>query len=284
MPEPQSTIITALLEQLITTGPESMGQVFTALFDLAMRLERERHLGAERYERSPERRGYANGYKPKTLDTPAGTLTVQVPKTRDAEEPFYPQSLERGRRSCRAVMLAIAEMYVKGVSTRDAAKVMAEFGLNSLSSMQVSRAAALLDGELQAWRCRPLGTVQYLLLDARYEKVREGGVMPPFCQRSVSIPKAAGVCSASPPPCRKPRSTGAAFSTIWSDAVCAGCASSPATITPGCAPPAKPFFPVPSGSAASFIWLKTPSTTRRTSPSAKPSAPNSAASGMPPPW
>ena len=52
MPDPQSTIITALLEQLITTGPESLGQVFTALFDLAMRLERERHLGAERYERS----------------------------------------------------------------------------------------------------------------------------------------------------------------------------------------------------------------------------------------
>src|ERR687898_631093 len=110
MPDPQSTIITALLEQLITTGPESLGQVFTALFDLAMRLERERHLGAERYERSPERRGYANGYKPKILDTPAGTLTVQVPKTRDADEPFFPQSLERGRRSCRAVMLAIAEM------------------------------------------------------------------------------------------------------------------------------------------------------------------------------
>lgn len=188
MPDPQSTIITALLEQLITTGPESMGQVFTALFDLAMRLERERHLGAERYERSPERRGYANGYKPKTLDTPAGTLTVQVPKTRDADEPFYPQSLERGRRSCRAVMLAIAEMYVQGVSTRDAAKVMAEFGLNSLSSMQVSRAAALLDSELQAWRCRPLGTVQYLLLDARYEKVREGGVV-----RDAAILSAIGI-------------------------------------------------------------------------------------------
>ena len=75
MPEPQNTIIAALLEHLITTGPESMGQVFTALFDLAMRLERDRHLGAERYQRSPERRGYANGYKPKTLDTPAGAKT-----------------------------------------------------------------------------------------------------------------------------------------------------------------------------------------------------------------
>jgi len=61
---------------------------------------------------------------------------VSVPKTSGTEEPFYPQSLERGRRSSRAVMLAIAERYVKGVSTRDAAKVMAAFGLEDLSSTQ----------------------------------------------------------------------------------------------------------------------------------------------------
>ena len=72
-------------------------------------------------------------------------MTVDVPEAAGIDEPFYPQSLERGRRSSRAVMLAIAEMYVRGVSTRDAAKVMAEFGLKSLSSTQVSRAAALLD-------------------------------------------------------------------------------------------------------------------------------------------
>ena len=188
MPEPQGTIIAELMEQLIQTGPEGMAQAFTALFNLAMRLERERHLGAEAYERNAERRGYANGYKPKTLDTPAGTVTVQVPKTRDTAEPFFPQSLERGRRSCRAVMLAIAEMYVQGVSTRDAAKVMAEFGLKSLSSMQVSRAAALLDDELRAWRARPLGDTAYLLLDARYEKVREGGVV-----RDAAILSAIGI-------------------------------------------------------------------------------------------
>ena len=63
-------------------------------------------------------------------------------------------------------MLAIAEMYVQGVSTRDVAKVMAEFGLKSLSSTQVSRAAALLNEELAAWRRRPLGEIHYLLLDA----------------------------------------------------------------------------------------------------------------------
>ena len=185
MQEQQDTVIAALMEQLIKEGPEGMAQAFTALFELAMRLERERYLDAGLYERRPERRGYANGYKPKSLDTPAGTLTVQVPKTRGTEEPFYPQSLERGRRSCRAVMLAIAEMYIQGVSTRDAAKVMAEFGLQNLSSTQVSRAAALLDTELQAWRTRPLGEARYLLLDARYEKLRDGGVGGPGCRRAL---------------------------------------------------------------------------------------------------
>lgn len=74
-------------------------------------------------------------------------------------------------------MLAIAQMYIQGVSTRDVEKVMAEFGLESLSSTQVSRASALLDEELEAWRNRPLGQIRYLFLDARYEKMRVGGVV-----------------------------------------------------------------------------------------------------------
>jgi transposase-like protein len=178
MPEHQDKIVAALMERLIAHGPEDMGGVFAELFNLALRLERERFLGAGLYERTADRRGYANGYKAKKLDTPAGTVTLDVPKTRGHDgEPFYPQALERGRRSCRAVMLAVAEMYVKGVSTRDAAKVMAEFGLDGLSSTQVSRAAALLDDELRAWRERDLGIFPYLVLDARYEKVREGGIV-----------------------------------------------------------------------------------------------------------
>ncbi len=74
-------------------------------------------------------------------------------------------------------MLAVAEMYIKGVSTRDAEAVMREFGLESLSSSQVSRATAVLDEELEAWRNRPLGEIRYLIVDAKYEKVREGGVV-----------------------------------------------------------------------------------------------------------
>jgi putative transposase len=165
-----------VLEQLIADGPQEVAKIVTLLTNLAMRMERSQFLGADHYERGAARRGYANGYKSKKIDTPAGTLTLDVPKTSDSDEPFYPQSLERGRRSCRAVMLAAAEMYVKGVSTRDVEKVFAEFGIESMSSAQVSRATALLDPELKAWRTRSLGRFRYLFLDARYEKTREHGV------------------------------------------------------------------------------------------------------------
>jgi len=172
----KDTAIAAIMEQLIAEGPQAMAQVMTTLMNAAMRLEREQFLGAGHYERSFGRRGYANGTKLKKIDTPVGTLTLDVPKTAGAPKPFFPQSLERGRRSCRAVMLAAAEMYVKGVSTRAVEKVLAEFGIEGLSSTQVSRAAALLDADLEAWRSRPLGRFRYLFLDARYEKTREHGV------------------------------------------------------------------------------------------------------------
>jgi len=178
MDKRQDMALAALMEHLIEHGAESMGTVFAQVFDLAMQIERERFLGTQLYERNPDRQGYANGYKPKRIDTPAGTVTVNVPKTAGHDaEPFYPQSLERGRRSVRAVMLAVAEMYIKGVSTREAEAVMREFGIESLSSSQVSRAAKLLDDELAAWRTRPLGETNYLILDARYEKMRHGGVV-----------------------------------------------------------------------------------------------------------
>ena len=125
----KDTAVEAILEQLIEHGPGDIAGVFARAFELAMRIERERFLGAGHYERTPGRRGYANGTKPKRIDTRAGTVNVQVPKTAGHEgEPFYPQSLERGRRSVRAVMLAVAGMYVKGVSTRNAEAVMREFG------------------------------------------------------------------------------------------------------------------------------------------------------------
>ena len=183
------TTIEAILEYLIGNGATGMARVFGQLFELAMQIEREQHLKAAHYERTPDRLGYANGYKPKRIDTPAGTVTVQVPKTAGhGDDPFYPQSLERGQRSSRAVMLAVAEMYIKGVSTRQAEDVLREFGIESLSSTQVSRATKLLDEELAAWRNRPLDPMKYLILDARYEKARHDGVV-----RDVAVLSAIGV-------------------------------------------------------------------------------------------
>ena len=116
MRKDQDSAVEALVEQLIEGGSENMATVFAGLFNLAMRIERERFLGAGHYERTPERRGYANGTRPKKIDTPAGTVRLEVPKTAGHEAPFYPQALERGRRSCRAVMLAVAEKVGFGIS------------------------------------------------------------------------------------------------------------------------------------------------------------------------
>ena len=123
------------------------------------------------------RRGQANGFKPKTVQTRIGPLELRVPQTRDGG--FYPNALERGQRSERALKLAIAEMYVQGVTTRKVTAVMKELCGLEVTSSQVSRAMKALDEELTAWRERSLEATEmpYLLLDARYEKVRLGGVV-----------------------------------------------------------------------------------------------------------
>ncbi len=139
-----------------------------------MRIERSQALEAGPYQRTEKRRGYANGFKPKTLNTRVGELALQVPQVRGEVE-FYPSALERGVRSERALKCAIAEMYVQGVSTRKVTAVMGELCGLEVSSTQVSRATRLLDEELERWRNRPLGEAPYVFLDARYEKIRQGG-------------------------------------------------------------------------------------------------------------
>ena len=165
----------AVLELLIDHGFEGMAQAMQLLINEAMKLERSQVLGAQPYERTPERRGYANGYKPKTVHSRVGRLELAVPQARGVE--FYPSALERGTRSERALALAVAEMYLQGVSTRKVTAVMEQLCGREVTSMQVSRAVQALDDELTKWRERPLGEMHYLLLDARYEKVRVGGTV-----------------------------------------------------------------------------------------------------------
>lgn len=167
----------AALELISSNGLDGMAGAIRLLVNEAMKLERSEFLGATPHERTDERRGYSNGFKPKTVATRVGSIQFDVPQVRDVAdgESFYPNSLERGVRSERALKLAVAEMYVNGVSTRKVAAITEELcGLN-VTTTQVSRAAALLDDELEQWRSRPLGRHRYVVLDARYEKVRHGG-------------------------------------------------------------------------------------------------------------
>lgn len=160
---------------LLENGLDGAGEALRILVNEAAKIERSAFLGARPYERTETRRDYANGFKPKTVLTRHGELTFQVPQVRSSD--FYPSALEKGTRTDQAVNLALAEMYVQGVSTRRVIDVLQRLlGPEiSLSSAQVSRAAAKLDEGLRAWRERPLGETPYLFLDARYEKVRLEG-------------------------------------------------------------------------------------------------------------
>lgn len=165
--------ISGLSEVLFARGLEGLGTAVEILINEAMRIERERHLNAGSYERTETRNGYANGFKPKQLKTRLGALNLQVPQVRAGD--FYPSFLERGLRSERALKLSLAEMYIQGVSTRKVSAIIEELCGFEVTSMDVSRASSLLDEEFKLWRARPLGSYRHLIVDARYEKVRQGG-------------------------------------------------------------------------------------------------------------
>ena len=134
--EDQSTRFEELLQLLSEHGFDGMAEAIEILMNEAMKLERADALGAMPYQRSESRRGHAHGFKPKTVNSRLGRLSLKVPQTRDVE--FYPSALERGERSERALKLAVAEMYVQGVSTRKVAEITQELCGLDVSSSQVS--------------------------------------------------------------------------------------------------------------------------------------------------
>jgi putative transposase len=167
------TLPAELLEQIAEQGFEALPELIRIVINEAMRMERQSYLGVAPYQRSPERRGHSNGFKDHTERTRLGEITFDIPQVREGG--FFPQALDKGLRSERALTLSLAEMYVQGVSTRKVTAIVEKLCGSSVSSSQVSRAAGLLDDTLAAWRKRPLGEMVYLFLDARYEKVRQDG-------------------------------------------------------------------------------------------------------------
>ncbi len=159
------TVTREVVQLLAEHGFDGMAQAMQLLLNECMKIERQEALGVGPYQRSEERRGQANGFKPKTIKTRIGALELAVPQVRGMK--FYPHALERGSRSEKALRLALAEMYVQGVSTSKVTKITEELCGCEISSSDVSRAAALMDEEQAKWRSRPLGAIKYLILDAR---------------------------------------------------------------------------------------------------------------------
>jgi len=157
-------------------GGDGFREMLRATIQAVMEEEITGALEAERYERTEGRVGYRNGYKPRILNTRLGRMELQVPKDRDGQ--FQTEVFERYQRSEKALTLAVAEAYVQGVSTRKVKKITEQLCGLEISKSQVSRLSVRLNEEVEKWRNRKLEKeYRYLVVDARYEHIREEGAV-----------------------------------------------------------------------------------------------------------
>jgi transposase-like protein len=161
-------------QEAASEGDDGMRRMVERVVQQVLEAEMTSFVGAESYERTGERRGYRNGYKPRTLKTRVGELELMVPKDRDGQ--FQTELFERYQRSEKALVLAITQMYIEGVSTRKVRDITEALCGLEISKSQVSALTQKLDEEVRQWRERAIEKAfPYLMIDARYEKVRRGG-------------------------------------------------------------------------------------------------------------
>lgn len=173
-----NTLANDTINTLLQNGIfEGMPLIAEMLANAAMILERTHHLKVGAYERSEVRDGQSNGFKPKGLQTSFGKLSLNVPQVRGSSELFHSSLFETGSRTDRALKVAIAEMYLQGVSTRRVTTVMEKLCGMEVTSCQVSRLTSDLDLQFEQWRTRPLPQIAFLILDATYIKVRVDGAV-----------------------------------------------------------------------------------------------------------
>jgi transposase-like protein len=154
---------------------EQLRQLLESVVNQVLEAQVAEHLQAEPYERTEERRGYRNGYKPRQLTTRVGTLQLQVPQVRDGS--FSPELFARYQRSEQALVCTLMEMVVNGVSTRKVAQITEELCGKAFSKSTVSDLCQGLDPLVSAWNERSLEEQRYpfVLVDALVLKIREAG-------------------------------------------------------------------------------------------------------------
>ncbi len=161
-----------MVQGTLLDDPGFLKEIVERVLQELLEAEMNEHIGAVPYERAETRKGHRNGHKPRTLRTRVGTLNLLVPQ--DREGTFSTKLFSRYQRNEKALVLALMEMYVEGVSTRKVKEITEELCATSFSKSLVSSLAGGLDAELRAWRSRRLEAkaYPYLFVDARYEKVR----------------------------------------------------------------------------------------------------------------
>jgi putative transposase len=165
-----------MAEQLSQASPDLLRQMVQIFAEALMSADADAVCGAGYGQRSPERRNIRNGYRQRGWDTRAGSIDLAVPKLREGS--YFPDwLLERRRRAESALVSVVATSYLLGVSTRRMEKLVETLGITRLSKSQVSEMAKDLDGQVEAFRTRPLdaGPYTFLAADALVLKVREGG-------------------------------------------------------------------------------------------------------------
>ncbi len=164
-------------EALAEASPDLMRNLLQTVINALLSADADAVVGAEWGQRSPDRTAQRNGYRHRDLDTRVGTIDVAIPKLRTGT--YFPEwLLERRKRAESALITVVADCYLAGVSTRRMDKLVKQLGINSLSKSQVSRMAADLDEQVEAFRHRPLdeaGPFTFVAADALTMKVREGG-------------------------------------------------------------------------------------------------------------
>jgi transposase-like protein len=170
--KPAATAIKDLLSQ----SPDGLREIVRAVMQEMLEAEMSDALQAEKGERTAARLGYRSGYYTRTLVTRVGKLELRVPQDRAGR--FSTELFERYQRSERALVAALAEMYVQGVSTRKVKAITEELCGHSFSAASISTINQRLDASLAQFAGRPLAEAfPYLILDARYERVRESGII-----------------------------------------------------------------------------------------------------------
>lgn len=175
MAEKHATTPPTSAQEALVENHDFLRELIHVALQEILEAEMTEHVGAKPHERTDSRTGRRNGYKPRTLKTRVGKLTLTVPQDRDGT--FSTKLFARYQRTEKALVLALMEMYIVGVSTRKVARVTEELCGTTFSKSTVSALCGRLDAELTAWRTRSLAdhAWPYLLVDARYEKVRRGG-------------------------------------------------------------------------------------------------------------